>query len=68
MQLTRAAHAQVDAFHKAALALNAADNGAPGFRRFHPFYYAAFVFDPAGNNIEVVCHSKEEAAAKGVTG
>jgi catechol 2,3-dioxygenase-like lactoylglutathione lyase family enzyme len=46
----------VDAFHKAALAAGGADNGAPGIReRYHPAYYAAFVLDPDGNNIEVIC-------------
>lgn len=48
---------QVDAFHKAALAEGGRDNGAPGIReQYHPHYYAAFVFDPDGMNIEVVCH------------
>lgn len=47
----------VDEFHAAALATGAKDNGAPGLRTlYHPNYYAAFVFDPAGNNVEVVCH------------
>jgi catechol 2,3-dioxygenase-like lactoylglutathione lyase family enzyme len=48
---------QVDAFHAAALAAGGADNGAPGPRPiYHPGYYGAFVLDPDGNNIEVVCH------------
>jgi len=48
---------QVDAFHRAALAAGAQDNGAPGLRpQYHPHYYAAFVIDPDGHNIEVVCH------------
>ena len=46
----------VDAFHKAALAAGGRDNGKPGIRaQYHPNYYAAFVFDPEGNNVEVVC-------------
>ncbi|MBK5264045.1 MAG: VOC family protein [Alphaproteobacteria bacterium] len=46
---------QVDAFFQAALDAGGADNGAPGFRpRYHPNYYAAFIFDPDGNNIEAV--------------
>lgn len=46
----------VDAFHAAALAAGGMDNGAPGTReRYHPNYYAAFVLDPDGNNIEAVC-------------
>ena len=47
----------VDAFHKAALAAGAKDNGAPGLRpHYHPNYYAAFVRDFDGHNIEAVCH------------
>jgi catechol 2,3-dioxygenase-like lactoylglutathione lyase family enzyme len=46
----------VDAFHRAALAAGGRDNGAPGIRaQYHPDYYAAFVIDPDGNNVEVVC-------------
>ena len=44
----------VDAFYSAALAHGGQDNGAPGFRAYHPGYYAAFVLDPDGNNIEAV--------------
>lgn len=52
--------AQVDAFHKAALAAGARDNGAPGLRpMYHPNYYGAFVLDADGHNIEAVCHSAE---------
>ena len=48
---------QVDAFHRAALAAGAKDNGAPGLRpHYHASYYAAFVIGPDGHNIEVVCH------------
>lgn len=50
--------AEVDAFHAAALAAGGTDNGAPGFRdvtkNFPPGYYAAFVLDPDGNNMEAV--------------
>lgn len=47
----------VDAFYAAALAHGGRDNGAPGLRpRYHPDYYAGFVFDPDGNRIEAVCH------------
>ena len=50
--------AQVDAFHKAALAAGGRDNGAPGLRpHYHPNYYGAFVLDPDGHNIEAVCHA-----------
>ena len=48
--------AQVDAFHAAGLAAGGRDNGAPGIRaHYHPGYYAAFVLDPDGHNIEAVC-------------
>ena len=48
---------QVDAFHEAALAAGGRDNGAPGLRpHYRPNYYAAFVLDPDGLNIEAVCH------------
>lgn len=52
-----ATRAAVDAFHKAAMAAGGNDNGAPGLRpHYHPNYYGAFVLDPDGHNIEVVCH------------
>lgn len=52
--------ASVDAFHAAALAAGGRDNGAPGLRPdYHPNYYAAFVLDPDGHNIEAVCHEPE---------
>ncbi len=48
---------QVDAFHKAALAAGGKDNGKPGLREnYSPTYYAAFVLDSDGNNVEAVCH------------
>ncbi|MFZ1046347.1 MAG: VOC family protein [Pseudolabrys sp.] len=48
----------VDAFYRAALAVGGKDNGAPGLRaHYHPSYYAAFVLDPDGHNIEAVCHT-----------
>jgi catechol 2,3-dioxygenase-like lactoylglutathione lyase family enzyme len=52
--------AEVDAFHAAALAAGGQDNGAPGIReRYEPNYYAAFILDPDGYNIEAVCHRPE---------
>lgn len=51
---------QVDAFYRAALAAGGQDNGAPGIRpQYSGQYYAAFVLDPDGHNIEVVCHEAE---------
>jgi catechol 2,3-dioxygenase-like lactoylglutathione lyase family enzyme len=43
-------------FHAAALAAGGKDHGRPGERSYHPGYYAAFVLDPDGNNIEAVHH------------
>jgi len=52
--------AQVDAFHRAALAAGGMDHGAPGLRpQYHASYYAAFVIGPDGHNIEAVCHAPE---------
>ncbi|KFC98706.1 VOC family protein [Leclercia adecarboxylata] len=46
----------VDQFWKQALLAGGKDNGAPGIRKhYHSQYYAAYVFDPDGNNLEVVC-------------
>jgi catechol 2,3-dioxygenase-like lactoylglutathione lyase family enzyme len=50
--------ADVDAFHRAALAAGGTDNGAPGLRpHYHPNYYGAFVLDADGHNVEAVCHA-----------
>ena len=50
--------AAVDAFYRATIAAGGKDNGAPGLRpHYHPNYYAAFVLDPNGPNIEAVCHT-----------
>jgi catechol 2,3-dioxygenase-like lactoylglutathione lyase family enzyme len=52
--------ATVDAFHAAALDAGGTDHGAPGIREIHhPTYYGAYVLDPDGNNVEVVCHRAE---------
>ena len=51
---------QVRAFHAAALAAGGRDHGAPGLRpHYGPQYYAAFVLDLDGHNIEAVCHDPE---------
>ncbi|HBK46039.1 MAG TPA: glyoxalase [Xanthomonadaceae bacterium] len=58
--------AAVDAFHAAALANGGRDNGRPGERPYHPGYYAAFVLDPDGNNIEAVFHGPAQRSAASV--
>ena len=58
--------AQVDQFYKSALAHGGKDNGAPGERPYHPGYYAAFVLDPDGNNIEAVYHGEGKRSAASV--
>jgi catechol 2,3-dioxygenase-like lactoylglutathione lyase family enzyme len=58
--------ATVDAFHKAGLDAGGSDNGAPGERRYHPGYYAAFLLDPDGNNIEAVFHGEADRSADSV--
>ena len=60
---TRAA---VDAFHAAALAAGASDEGPPGIREhYHPNYYGAYVRDLDGNKLCVVCHQPAAAVATG---
>jgi catechol 2,3-dioxygenase-like lactoylglutathione lyase family enzyme len=52
-------NAVVDAFHRTAMAAGYRDNGPPGERLiYHPASYGAFVLDPDGNNVEVVCHNR----------
>lgn len=58
--------AMVDAFYQAALASGGKDNGPPGERPYHPGYYAAFVLDPDGNNIEAVFHGEAKRSAPSV--
>jgi catechol 2,3-dioxygenase-like lactoylglutathione lyase family enzyme len=58
--------AMVEAFHKAGLEAGGKDNGAPGMRPYHPGYYAAFLLDPAGNNIEAVFHGEAHRSAPSV--
>lgn len=58
--------AMVDRFYQAALAHGGQDNGAPGERVYHPGYYAAFVLDPDGNNIEAVYHGEAKRSAGSV--
>ena len=55
--------ASVDVFYRAALDSGGKDNGRPGLRpHYHANYYAAFVLDLDGNNIEAVCHAPETSA------
>lgn len=56
----------VQAFYRAALAHGGRANGAPGERAYHPGYYAAFVLDPDGNNIEAVFHGAARRSAPSV--
>ncbi|NMK47836.1 VOC family protein [Achromobacter sp. Bel] len=58
--------AMVDAFYQAALAQGGWDNGPPGERAYHRGYYAAFVLDPDGNNIEAVFHGESVRSAPSI--
>ena len=59
--------ATVDTFYHAGLAAGGRDNGAPGERaNYHPGYYAAFLLDPDGNNIEAVFHGEARRSAPSV--
>jgi catechol 2,3-dioxygenase-like lactoylglutathione lyase family enzyme len=53
---TATSRTAVDAFYRQGLKAGGRDNGAPGVRKdYAPNYYAAFLFDPDGNNVEAVC-------------
>jgi len=56
----------VQRFHEAAIAAGGRDNGAPGEREYHSGYYAAFVLDPDGTNVEAVYHGPFERSAPSV--
>ena len=56
----------VDRFHAAGLEAGGSDNGAPGERPYHPGYYAGFLIDPNGNNVEAVYHGPGERSADAV--
>ena len=56
----------VEAFYHAGLKAGGRDNGQPGERAYHPGYYAAFVLDPDGNNIEAVFHGAAKRSAASV--
>jgi catechol 2,3-dioxygenase-like lactoylglutathione lyase family enzyme len=53
-------------FHAAAIAAGGTDNGAPGLRDYAPGYYAAFVLDPDGNNVEAVVHEGTTRSAAAI--
>ena len=57
----------VERFYKAGLAAGGTDHGGPGERRYHPGYYAAFLLDPDGNNVEAVFHGPAQRSAASVT-
>lgn len=60
LAISARSRAEVDAFHKAALAAGATDNGGPGLRpHYGSNYYAAFVCDPDGHNLEAVYNRLE---------
>ena len=56
----------VHRFHEAGLRAGGADHGAPGERPYHPGYYAAFLLDPDGNNVEAVHHGPARRSAPSV--
>ena len=58
--------AMVEAWHKAGLKAGGEDNGGPGERPYHPGYYAAFLLDPDGNNVEAVYHGEAKKSADSV--
>ena len=58
--------AMVEAWHAAGLKAGGEDNGAPGERPYHPGYYAAFLLDPDGNNVEAVFHGEAIKSADSV--
>jgi catechol 2,3-dioxygenase-like lactoylglutathione lyase family enzyme len=57
----------IDRVYAAALAAGGRDNGVPGERGYHAGYYAAFLLDPDGNNIEAVNHGRLNRSADSVT-
>ena len=56
----------VQRFYDAGLAAGGKDNGKPGERPYHPGYYAAFLLDPDGNNVEAVFHGAAQRSAPSV--
>jgi len=58
--------ATVDRFHAAGLSAGGRDNGSPGERGYHSGYYAAFLLDPDGHNVEAVHHGPARRSAESV--
>jgi catechol 2,3-dioxygenase-like lactoylglutathione lyase family enzyme len=58
--------AMVERFHKVAIKSGGCDQGAPGFRDHHPYYYAVDVLDPDGNHVEAVNHGPVTRSADAV--
>jgi catechol 2,3-dioxygenase-like lactoylglutathione lyase family enzyme len=56
----------VQRFYEAGLAAGGRDNGKPGERQYHPGYFAAFLLDPDGNNVEAVHHGPAQRSAESV--
>jgi catechol 2,3-dioxygenase-like lactoylglutathione lyase family enzyme len=56
----------VERFHRVGLEAGGKDNGAPGVRLYHPGYYAAFLLDPDGHNVEAVFHGPGERSSEAV--
>jgi len=56
----------VERFHEDALGAGGRDNGPPGERSYHPGYYAAYVLDPDGTNVEAVFHGPARRSADSV--
>lgn len=59
-------HEMVERFHRVGLENGGTDNGPPGPRPYHPGYYAAFLLDPDGNNVEAVFHGPAKRSAESV--
>lgn len=58
--------ATVDRFHAVGLEAGGHDNGKPGPRNYHPGYYAAFLTDPDGNNVEAVYHGPAKRSSASI--
>jgi lactoylglutathione lyase len=56
----------VERFHRAGIEAGGKDNGAPGVRLYHPGYYAAFLLDPDGNNVEAVFHGPAKRSSDSI--